>query len=472
MRRTKIVCTIGPATCTPEAIRALAGAGMDVARVNFSHGSRDGHAEVIAAIHALSEELGSPIAILADLQGPKLRVGDLPEEGFPLVAGKEAVLTAKPAPGKIPIQYTDLPRHLEPGQRILLDDGLLELRVLAANGEDVRCEVVVGGMLHANKGMNLPNAPVGIPAITEKDRDDLAFALAQGVDWVALSFVRTAAEVKELKRLIAKNTTAEHPPLVIAKIEKAEALAHIDAILAETDGVMVARGDLGVETSPEQVPMVQKQLIRAANAMGKPVITATEMLVSMEHHPRPSRAEASDVANAILDGSDALMLSGETAVGEYPVETVRTMARIIGEVEQALLGQQWQVPLHIIHPRQTVTDAVSHAACETAHDLSLPAIISATASGQTARMVSKYRPHAPIIAVTPSETVQRQLMLSWGVYPLLAEREEDIDQIMVAAIEKAREAGLVASGDHVVLTAGVTAMMPGTTNLMTIEVVG
>jgi pyruvate kinase len=472
MRRTKIVCTIGPATCTAEAIHALVEAGMDMARVNFSHGSRDRHAEVIASIHTLSEELGRPIAILADLQGPKLRVGDLPEEGFPLVAGEEAVLTTHPAPGKVPIQYADLPRHLSPGQRILLDDGLLELRVLATTEEDVRCEVVAGGLLYANKGINLPHAPLGIPAITDKDRGDLTFALAQGVDWVALSFVRTAAEVKELKRLIAGQCASEHPPLVMAKIEKAEALAHIDAILAETDGVMVARGDLGVETSPEQVPMVQKQLIRAANAVGKPVITATEMLVSMEHHPRPSRAEASDVANAILDGSDALMLSGETAVGDYPVETVQTMARIIGEVERALLGQPWQVPSHIIYPRQTVTDAVSHAVCETAHDLNLPAIISATASGQTARMVSKYRPHAPIIAVTPSEVVQRQLVLSWGVYPLLAERANDIDQIMAAAIGKAREAGLVASGDRVAITAGVTAMMPGTTNLMTIEVVG
>lgn len=472
MRRTKIVCTIGPATCTLEEIRALTQAGMDVARVNFSHGNRDKHAEVIAHIRTVTAELEKPVAILADLQGPKLRVGELPEEGYLLVEGEQVVLTTGTASGKIPVQYTDLPRHLTPGQRILLDDGLLELRVLDAGKRDVRCEVVMGGVIHANKGMNLPEASVGIPAITEKDREDLTFALEQGVDWVALSFVRTAEEVIELKRLIAEKATPDRPALVVAKIEKAEALAHVDAIIAEADAIMVARGDLGVETSPEQVPMVQKRLIRAANAVGKPVITATEMLVSMEHTPRPSRAEASDVANAILDGSDALMLSGETAVGDYPTEVVRTMARIIDRVEQALLGQHWVLPTHIIHPRQTVTGAVSHAACETAHDLNLPAIISATASGQTARMVSKYRPHAPIIAVTPSERVQHQLMLSWGVYPLLAEREDNIDQIMAAAIKKARETGLVTEGDRVVITAGVTAMMPGTTNLMTIEVVG
>jgi len=467
MRRTKIVCTIGPASAAPERLRALAEAGMDVARVNFSHGSHDGHAAVVAAVRAIAGEMGKPVAILADLQGPKLRVGDLPEAGFPLVEGEEVVLAAHPAPGKIPLQYADLPRHLQAGQRILLDDGLMELRVLAAAGDDVRCEVVTGGVLHANKGINLPNAPLSIPAITAKDRDDLAFALAQGVDWVALSFVRTAAEVTELRRLIGDN-----PAHVIAKIEKAEALGHIDDILAEADGIMVARGDLGVETSPEQVPMVQKALIRAANAAGKPVITATEMLVSMERQPRPSRAEASDVANAILDGSDALMLSGETAAGAYPVEAVQTMARIIGEVEGALLSRPWTLPPHIAAARQTVTDAVSHAACETAHDLGLPAIISATASGQTARMVAKYRPHAPIIAVTPSAAVQRQLMLTWGVYPLLAARAGKIDQIMAAAVGSAREAGLVRSGDRVVITAGVTAMMPGTTNLMTVEVVG
>ncbi len=467
MLRTKIVCTIGPACRAPAILRQMIVAGMDVARLNFSHGDQASHAADIAALRAAAAELNRPLAILADLQGPKLRVGQMQEEGVLLEDGQEVILTTRHIvghAGEIPVQYAELPQHVQPGERILLDDGLIELEVKESAGTEIRCFVHTGGVLTSNKGMNLPQASLAIPAITDKDRDDLRFALAQGVDWVALSFVRAASEVEELKALIGD---AGVP--VIAKIEKPEALAHIEDIVRVADGIMVARGDLGIETSPEAVPMAQKRIIALCDLMDKPVITATQMLDSMIRNPRPTRAEASDVANAVLDGTDAVMLSGETAAGKYPLLSVQTMVRIIQEAERESLGQCKARP-----PRPhglSIAEAVCHASCQTAEDLGAAAIIAPTLSGYTARTLSAFRTPFPIVAVTPDPVVQRRLNLYWGVYPIHAPRSEGSDAIITGAVEAARQQGFVRPGDTVVVTAGAAGSGPGTTNLMKVHIV-
>lgn len=483
MLKTKIVCTIGPASREPETLRQLMLAGMNVARLNFSHGDQAFHGENIARIRQASAELGRPVAILVDLQGPKLRVGEVAAEGIQLAEGDTLILTNRPTaghgagangePAEAPLQYASLPQEVEPDDRILIDDGLLELRVLETTPTDTFCRVITGGVLKSNKGLNLPNAALSIPAITEKDWDDLEFALAAGADWVALSFVRTADEVLQLQERIAELSEFGRPVPVIAKIEKPEALEHIDAIIVAADGVMVARGDLGVETAPERVPMVQKMIIAKCNAAGVPVITATQMLDSMIRNPRPTRAEASDVANAILDGTDAVMLSGETAVGLYPVEAVETMVDIAREVEVAQ-GDRWELPSYIQRPVATVTEAVSHATCETAHDLGAAAILSATATGSTAVAVARYRPACPIVAVTPSPMVQRRLLLSRGVWPVLGKRAADTDEMLDGAIEAAVESGLIRRGETVIITAGISPSLPGSpgsTDLMKVETI-
>jgi pyruvate kinase len=463
-------------------LRQLIVAGMDVARLNFSHGDHDEHRENVARIRAAAEVVGHPVAILADLQGPKLRVGKMVDGGVALVEGSEAILTTEPvlgsSPDRLPVQYLGLPRWVKPGDLILIDDGLLELHVLSTTRTEVRCRVVTGGVLKTNKGMNLPRTPPDIPSITAKDRADLDFALRQGVDWVALSFVRRADEVLELKRLIAGlSTDSPHVP-VMAKIEKPEALENIEAIIDAVDGVMVARGDLGIEIRPEEVPVAQKRIIEASNQAGIPVVTATQMLDSMIRNPRPTRAEASDVANAILDGTDAVMLSGETSIGAYPLSAVKTMVRIANEVEA-------HCPLDARYPRpyarlfaemagdapMTIADAVSHAARGAAHDLDAAAIVTPTSSGYTARIMSHHRPRSPIIAVTPDKSVQRQLVMCWGVTPLFAPRTEDTDEMLAHALDAARDRGLVRQGDTVVLTGGAAGSPPGTTNLMRVLVV-
>ncbi|HEC24262.1 MAG TPA: pyruvate kinase [Chloroflexi bacterium] len=484
MIRTKIVCTIGPASRKPEVLRELVAAGMDVARLNFSHSDYEFHRENIHRIRAAAEALGSPVAIMADLQGPKLRVGEMAGEGVLLREGELVLLTDREEEGRrlenpeegltaiLPIHYEHLRTDAKPGAHILIDDGLIELVVTEVREEGVVCRVITGGLVKSRKGLNLPGIPLTVPAITEKDQADLAFALDQDVDWVALSFVRKADEVIQLKELI--RTLCPDKPYcarVIAKIEKPEALDHIDEIIAAADGIMVARGDLGIEIPAERVPLVQKRLIRTANAWGKPVITATQMLDSMVRNPRPTRAEASDVANAILDGTDATMLSGETAVGKYPVKAVQTMVRIAEEVERVSGHGKWQPPRHITHAPDDITEAVSHATCDLAYDLQAAAIITATASGRTARAVASYRPPTPIIAVTPHQHVQRQLMLSWGIIPLHSERAENTDQIVQQCIRLTAGTGLIKKGDRVVLTAGVAANLPGSTNLIRVEVV-
>ncbi len=479
MNHTKIVCTIGPASREQEMLEKLILAGMNVARLNFSHGDQEYHAENIRRIRAASEKAGMPVAIAADLQGPKLRVGKIAEPGVAINEGERIILTTTPVMGQrtesedtkavIPIQYHALPGDVNPGERILIDDGLMELSVETTRDTDIVCTVITGGVVHNNKGLNLPGTALSLPGITKKDWVDLDFMIKQRVDWVALSFVRAASDVQELKAAIDRRCGKDRPIRVIAKIEKPQALDVIDEILEASDAIMVARGDLGIEIPAEKLPMVQKRLIRLANKRGRPVITATQMLDSMIRNPRPTRAEASDVANAILDGTDAIMLSGETAIGSYPLESVRTMARIAKEVEETTLVGDWQPPAYISHAARDVTDAVSHATCETADDLQARAIIASTASGWTARSIAKYRPYMPIVAVTFDPVVQRQLTLSWGVLPLLVERANSTDEILKVSIGEARNQGLVDPGDRVIVTASVTPNIPGATNMMMVE---
>jgi pyruvate kinase len=473
MLRTKVVCTIGPASRSPDMLRKLILAGMDVARINFSHGDQAQHEEDTERIHAIAAELDRPVAILADLQGPKLRVGRMEEGGVPLEDGEEVVLTTRPIVGhrsEVPVQYHDLPRAVEAGDRVLINDGLLELEVISTTEEDIVCRVITGGLLESNKGLNLPRTSYSIPAITDKDREALRFALEHQTDWIALSFVRQADEVLQLQEIIREQSSFGRPVPVIAKIEKPEAVENIDSIIAAADGIMVARGDLGIETAPEMVPMVQKMIIAHCNAVGKPVITATQMLDSMIRNPRPTRAEASDVANAILDGTDAIMLSGETAVGKYPLLALQTMVRIAQEAER----NQWNTvdrPPPEYGSVSVVAEAVSHASCETACDLAAAAIITPTVSGYTARVISRYRPGCPIVAVTPSPIVQRQLVMYWGVYPLLAKRTANTDEMVDRAVQTGQDHSFVHEGDMVVITAGSAGSAPGTTNLMKVHVI-
>jgi pyruvate kinase len=473
MLRTKIVCTIGPASRSPEMLRELVRSGMNVARLNFSHGDLNVHAENVARIHRASEELDRPVAILMDLQGPKLRVGEMEGNGVVLSQGEQVTLTTRPIlghSGEIPVQYQSLPQLAERGDRILMDDGLLEVIVLGVDATEIHTKVVTGGLLTSNKGMNLPHAHSSISAITEKDRSDLEFAVAHQADWIALSFVRTAKEVLDLRTLIAGESSLGRPIPVIAKIEKPEAVENIDAIIEAANGIMVARGDLGIESAPEGVPLIQKMIIKKCNDAGVPVITATQMLDSMIRNPRPTRAEASDVANAILDGTDALMLSGETAAGEYPLQSLQTMVRIAQRTEADIFHMHSSLP---VRPPQTrdIAEAVSHSACETARHLDATAIITPTASGHTARMVAKYRPPMPIIAVTPSPGTRRRICLLWGVHPLLAKRTDNTDELLADAVAAARCHGYVQPGDLVVITAGAAGSAPLSTNLIRVHVV-
>jgi pyruvate kinase len=472
LRRTKIMCTIGPACSEPEVLGQLINAGMDVARLNFSHGDHQSHHENIQRIRALAEQANKPVAVVADLQGPKLRVGNMPLQGVPLAPGETLVLTTEQItgePGRVPVQYEHLPEAVRPGDRILIDDGLIEVKVSHVEGTEITAQVVTGGVLTSNKGLNLPAASLAIPAITEKDKEDLRFALDEQVDMVAMSFVRTAEEVLEMKGLIREMSSLGRATPLIAKIEKPEGVDNIDAIIAVVDCVMVARGDLGIETAPEKVPMVQKMIIRKCNQAGKPVITATQMLDSMIRNPRPTRAEASDVANAILDGSDAIMLSGETAAGKYPVSAVETMVRITCETEIArasLPGRQTTA-----RPGKFFAEAVAHASVTTALDMSAAAIVAPTVSGDTARTIARFRPHCPIVAVTPSPITQRQLALVWGVYPVLSKRVGSTDEVISDAVEAAQRHGYIREGDIVIITGGAVGFGVGTTDMMKVHLI-
>jgi pyruvate kinase len=477
MRRTKIVCTIGPATSSEERLEQLMRVGMNVARLNFSHGTHDDHAAAIERIRAIAARLRYPIAILQDLQGPKIRTGQL-QGGQPvmLADGATVTITTRPIIGDaqtIATTYQPLPQDVKAGDRILLDDGLIELRVLDTGATDVRCQVVHGGLLKEHKGINLPGVAVSAPALTEKDRDDLRFGVQHGVDYVALSFVRRPGDVMEAKQLIQQYQSEagdreEQPVIpVIAKLEKPEAVERLDEILAVTDGVMVARGDLGVEMAPEKVPLIQKRIISRCNDLGLPVITATQMLESMITNPRPTRAEASDVANAILDGTDAVMLSAETATGDYPIEAVQMMARIAQETEaNGRTARQPQCK------RLTQEHAVSHAARALSEEASVQAIVVFTRSGASARLISKDRPRVPIIAYTPSERIYRQLALWWGVWPHCIRLSGSTEELIHEVDRRLQDDELMQRGQHVVIMGGMPIAAQARTNFVKLHRVG
>jgi len=463
-RRTKIVATLGPSTASDQQIAALVEAGMDAARLNFSHGKHDEHRELARRVREAGSRNGTRLAVIADLQGPKLRVGELTAP-IALSPREEITVVAEEAArnGDLPISPAAIGEVLAPGHEVLIEDGRIRLRVLSVAGGRARCEVVSGGLVLSHKGVNVPGVPVPIPALTRKDVDDLELALELGADYVALSFVRSAADVRDLRQLIEQ---AGSPARVIAKIEKAEAVDALDDVLEETDAVMVARGDLGVEMGPASVPLLQKQIILRALERGKPVITATQMLESMIHAAEPTRAEASDVANAILDGTSAVMLSGETAVGEYPIESVAYMDRIARVVEPSI-GYRHQFPERGIDP--TVGQAMSNATCDLAETLGARAIVVPTSTGRTASRVARLRPHQPIIAISPSRTAVSQLALEWGVWPVYVPECADVEELWSRSLDAARETGIVDHGDLVVITAGTAVNTPGTTNLIKVD---
>jgi pyruvate kinase len=468
-RRTKIVATLGPATSDDDGVQALIEAGVDMFRLNFSHGEHSGHAENYRRIRRLAEASGRPVGILQDLQGPKIRTGRFAEGSAPLVVGEQFTLTCDDdSPGdetRVGLTYPDLCGDVRVGDRLLLDDGRLELRVLRVEGRDIVTEVVVGGVLSNNKGVNIPDAELSIPALTEKDVVDLRFGAELGVDWVAVSFVRSRDDMLLARHYLAR---AGSKAKLMAKIEKPSAVTYFDEILGEVDGIMVARGDLGVELPLERVPQIQKHIIRACLEAGKPVVTATQMLESMITSPTPTRAESSDVANAIYDGSDAVMLSGETAVGAYPLEAVRMMDRIARAVEQGPLFQELvleQVP----EPDDTTPDAVSSGAVRIANALGARLVITFTASGATALRVARYRPAAPILAITPTPEVLCQLAPVWGVIPYSSVAISSTDEMVELADAAIEELRLADPGDRVVITAGVPFGRLGKTNLLRVE---
>lgn len=463
-RRTKIVATIGPASSAPQTVARLIEAGMDGARLNFSHGTREEHAESARRVREAQAAAGRPLALIADLQGPKLRVGDLPGPVVLEVGETVAVAGAGDAhAGDLPVAPDVLGAVLEPGHDVLVDDGMVRLRVERVERGRARCRVLTGGVVEPHKGVNVPGVPLPVPSLTEKDLGDLELALELGVDYVAQSFVRSRADVAALR---AKLKEAGSQAWVIAKIELKEAVAALEEILDEADAVMIARGDLGVEVGAAEVPLLQKRIILAALERGKPAVTATQMLESMVHRPEPTRAEASDVANAILDGTSAVMLSAETAVGEYPIEAVETMAEIARAVEPSL-GYRHQLPTAAEEP--TVGRAMSNAACDLAEALQARAILVPTFTGRTASAVARLRPRRPIVALTHVVTSLQHMAIEWGVTPLPISEARDVEDLWGTSIEAARRAGIVAAGDRVVLTAGTAVNIPGSTNVIKVD---
>ena len=464
-RRTKIVATVGPVSSTRAAVLELVEAGVDAFRLNFSHGTQAEHEGRFSVVREVQQELGKPLAIIADLQGPKLRLGEI--EGRRLLLKDELITVvggAEGLDGELPIAPAVVGEVLRPGNDVLIDDGRVRLAVEDVELGRAHCRVLVGGEVSSHKGVNLPGVPLPIPSLTKKDLADLEFALGLGVDFIALSFVRSAEDVRELQTIIRQHGSAAR---VIAKIEKAEAVAVLDEVVHESDAIMVARGDLGVEIGAATVPLLQKRIISYCLERGKPVITATQMLESMIEHGEPTRAEASDVANAILDGSSAIMLSAETAVGAYPVESVETMDRIARAVEPSM-GYRHQMP----EPGEetTVGRAMSNAACDLAETLGARAILVPTFTGRTASAVARLRPHRPIVALSHNQTAVQQMALEWGVTPVLISATENVDGLWSLSLESARNAGLIDPGDRVVLTAGTAVNLPGSTNVIKVDV--
>jgi len=466
-RRTKIICTLGPAVSTVEKLVELIKAGMDVARLNFSHGDYEEHSKFIKLVREASEITGKSIPIIQDLQGPKIRVGKLKTEPIELKTGGLVFLTAEQIEGDteiIPIQYDYLTDDLKPGNIILLDDGMIELKVLEIKGNKVKCEVVDGGVLKSHKGVNLPGVSVRIPSLTEKDIEDLKFGLKNGVDYVALSFVRKKDDIIDLRRKMEK--FGKVVP-IIAKIEKLEAVKSIDDIIEIADAIMVARGDLGVELPTEDVPPLQKMLIKKANKAGKPVITATQMLESMVSNPRPTRAEATDVANAVLDGTDAVMLSSETSIGEFPIEAVKVMDRIIRTIETQY--KFYEPVFDSSLKLKNEVDAIGRAACLLAQQLNAKAIVTITHTGATAKAIAKYRPSVPIIALTDSNEVVKHLNLIWGVTGIKLREISETDKTIENAKIQLKESGILNSGDLIIMTAGIPLFQRGSTNMIKVE---
>ena len=471
MRKTKIICTLGPSTDNPEVIRGLIERGMDVARLNFSHGSRDEHLSRIHMVREVARQLGRPVAVMLDTRGPEIRTGRLKSGRVKLVNGQRFILTTRDIIGdenQVKVSFDGLPEEVKPGDRILLSDGFIQLVVEeVVEKQDVVCQVVYGGELGERKGVNIPGVRTKMPYMNDQDRADISFGLEHGVDIIAASFVTTPEDILQIRQIVEERNSVVD---IIAKIESQDGVNRLDDIIKVADGVMVARGDLGVDIPTEEVPLVQKAIIKRCNEVGRVVIIATQMLESMINNPRPTRAEASDVANAIFDGADAIMLSGETAAGRYPQDAVGTMARIACRTEEVLpyteilLNRGGQ-------GNRTVTDAISYATCTTAESLGISTIITATQSGSTARMVSKHRPRSHIIAATPDEGVARRLNLVWGVTPLLVKRRQGTDQMIEEAVTATINAGLIREGEMVVITAGVPTGVPGTTNLLKVHII-
>ena len=469
MIKTKIVCTIGPASSSYEKIEKLIQGGMDVARLNFSHGSHKEHHQVIENIRQASLKANESVAVLQDLGGPKIRIGKIEKEPIFLKKGSSFILTNREVPGdeqRVSVTFSSLPLKVKKGDRIFLADGTLELKVKELTPTDIICRIIRGGELTSHKGINIPNISMDIPSLTEKDYQDILFGIENKVDFIGLSFTRNAEDVLRARKFLKENGAEDIS--LIAKIEKKEAVDNLKEIIETSDGIMIARGDLGVEIPLENVPLVQKNIIKMCNLPGKPVITATQMLMSMVNVPRPTRAEVTDVANAILDGTDAIMLSEETAIGNYPLEAVETMNKIALRVEKAI-DYEKILSERSLSVKPTNPDAISHATCQVALDLKAKAIVTFTFSGSTARMVSRYRPPVPIIAASTQDSTVRKLALSWGVYPFKSEELENTDDMIEKSRKVALATRLVKKGDKIIITAGIPFKIPGTTNLLKVE---
>ena len=472
MRKTKIICTLGPAVDHPDILEMLMSKGMDVARMNFSHGDHEEQKKRADTFKKIRDKLGLPIPMLLDTQGPEIRTGGFASGEATLLEGNTFVLVRDDILGddtKVSITYKDLYKDVRAGNRILINDGLIELEVTRIQDKDIHCRVLNGGTIGNKRGINVPDVEMHLPSLTDKDVSDICFGIENGFDFVAASFIRKPEDVLEIKKVLAKH--GGRGIKVIAKIENRQGVDNIDEILKVSDGIMVARGDLGVEIPVEEVPLVQKMLIDKCYRNGKPVITATQMLDSMIRNPRPTRAEASDVANAIFDGTSVIMLSGETAAGKYPLESMCTMDRIARKAEKSI--NYWKELVNMRYQVETsVTNAISHATCTTAMDLNAAVIITVTQSGRTARMISRFRPACPIIATTTSPVVQRQLNMSWGVVPFLVREAKSTDEMFDMGVDKAQESGLTRNGDIVAITAGVPIGISGTTNILKVQTVG
>ena len=471
LRKTKIICTLGPAVSSEELIRALIRAGMNAARFNFSHGSHPEHLAQLNRLKSVRDTMGCPVATILDTKGPEIRIKSFDTKTIELEAGDSFTLTCDEVVGdrsRVSVTYPELWDELTPGQEILIDDGLVAIRVEAIEGHDIRCTVENGGTLSANKSINIPGVHIHLPALTEKDVADIRFGVENDFDYIAASFVRRAADVEAVRQVL--HDCGGDSVKIIAKIENQEGVDNIDEILSTADGIMVARGDLGVEIPAARVPILQKQIIRKGLQAGKPVITATQMLDSMMRNPRPTRAEVSDVANAVFDGTSCVMLSGETAGGKYPIEALTAMVGIVTEAERSI--DYWrQFQKQRVVPASNINDAITHTCCLTAMDLDAKAILAATSSGRTARMISRFRPACPVAALTMHEKVRRQLAICWGIIPFLTGEVNSTDRIFSLSAEVAQKEGLVQAGDTVVITAGIPLGKSGSTNLLKAQVI-